>query len=140
MNELNQQLEVLINQFSDEDTNLCLENRFPYLYTKAYYFIKDGAKAYASSDAFKLPDSSFNSEDLELLKLGCNQILEGRGFSSKNPFKNLGIRGCHKLFELFHFKFVNQTVTKVDGGMLDKMTFKHVMDKKQVSYYNLVSN
>jgi hypothetical protein len=109
------------------------------LYTKAYYFIKDGAEAYASSDAFKLPDSSFNGEDLELLKLGCNQILEGRGFSSKNPFKNLGIRGCHKLFELFHFKFVNQTVTKVDGGMLDKMTFKHVMDKKHISYYNLVS-
>ena len=139
MNELNQHLEALIDQFSNEDTNLCLENRFPYLYTKAYYFIKDGAEAYASSDAFKLPDSSFNSEDLELLKLGCNQLLEGRGFSSKNPFKNLGIRGCHKLFELFHFEFVNQTVTKVDGGMLDKMTFKHVMDKKQISYYNLVS-
>ena len=139
MNELNQNLEALIDKFSNEDTNLCLENRFPYLYTKAYYFIKDGAEAYASSDAFKLPDSSFNSEDLELLKLGCNQLLEGRGFSSKNPFKNLGIRGCHKLFELFHFKFVNQTATKVDGGMLDKMTFKHVMDKKHISYYNLVS-
>ena len=139
MNELNQNLEILIDQFSKEDTNLCFENRFPYLYTKAYYFIKDGAEAYASSDAFKLPDSSFNGEDLELLKLGCNQLLEGRGFSSKNPFKNLGIRGCQKLFELFHFKFVNQTATKVDGGMLDKMTFKHVMDKKQISYYNLVS-
>ena len=139
MNELNQNLEALIDQFSNEDTNLCLENRFPYLYTKAYYFIKDGAEAYAITDAFKLPDSSFNVEDLELLKLGCNQILEGRGFSSKNPFKNLGIRGCHKLFELFHFKFVSQTVTKVDGGMLDKMTFKHVMDKEHISYYNLVS-
>ena len=138
MNELNQNLEALIDKFSNEDTNLCLENRFPYLYTKAYYFIKDGAEAYASSDAFKLPDSSFNGEDLELLKLGCNQLLEGRGFSSKNPFTNLGIRGCHKLFELFHFKFVNQTATKVDDGMLDKMTFKHVMDKKHISYYNLV--
>ena len=104
MTELNQNLEALIDKFSKEDTNLCLENRFPYLYTKAYYFIKDGAEAYAIADAFKLPDSSFNGEDLELLKLGCNQLLGGRGFSSKNPFKNLGIRGCHKLFELFHFK------------------------------------
>ena len=138
MSDYNEKLETLIDQFSDEDTKLCLENRFPYLYTKAYYFIKDGAAYYASSDAFNLPDSSFNSEDVELLKLGCNQILEGKGFSSKNPFKNLGIRGCHKLFELFHFKFVNQTVTIVDDGMLDKMTFKHVMDKKQISYYNLV--
>ena len=138
MNELNQHLEALIDQFSNEDTNLCLENRFPYLYTKAYYFIKDGAEAYASSDAFKLPDSSFNSEDLELLKLGCNQILEGKGFSSKNPFKNLGIRGCHKLFELLHFKFVNQTVTKVEGRMLDKMTFKHLIDKREIIFYNLV--
>lgn len=139
MNELSQHLDTLIDQFSEEDTNICIENSFPYLYTKAYYFIKDGAESYASSDAFNLPDSSCNSEDLELLKLGCNQILEGRGFSSQNPFKNLGIRGCHKLFKLFHFKFVNQTVTKVEGGMLDKMIFKHIMDKKNVSYYNLVS-
>lgn len=138
MNELNQHLEALIDQFSKEDTNLCLENRFPYLYTKAYYFIKDGAEAYASSDAFKLPDSSFSNEDIELLKSGCEQILKGKGFSSKIPFKNLGIRGCHKLFELFHFKFTNQQVTKVHDGMLDKMTFKHVMDNKEITYYNLV--
>ena len=138
MSDSNEKLETLIDQFSKEDINLCLENRFPYLYTKAYYFIKDGAESYASSDAFNLPDSSFNSEDVELLKLGCNQILEGKGFSSKNPFKNLGIRGCHKLFELLHFKFVSQTVTKVEGGMLDKMSFKHLMDKQEITYYNLV--
>ena len=33
MNELNQKLEALIDQFLDEDANLCFENRFPYLYT-----------------------------------------------------------------------------------------------------------
>lgn len=138
MENISEQLETLINQFSDEDTKLCLENRFPYLYTKAYYFNRDGPESYASSDAFNLPDSSFSSEDIELLKLGCNQILEGRGFSSKNPFRNLGIRGCHKLFELFHFKFTNQQVTKVSDGMLDNMTFKHVVDNKEITYYNLV--
>tara|TARA_B100001564_G_C20647777_1_gene675258 strand:+ start:928 stop:1344 length:417 start_codon:yes stop_codon:yes gene_type:complete len=135
---ISEQLETLINQFSDEDTKLCLENRFPYLYTKAYYFNRDGPESYASSDAFNLPDSSFSSEDIELLKLGCKQILEGKGFSSKNPFRNLGIRGCHKLFELFHFKFTNQQVTKVPDGMLDNMTFKHVVDNKGITYYNLV--
>ena len=57
---------------------------------------------------------------------------------SKNPFRNLGIRGCHKLFELFHFKFTNQQVTKVPDGMLDNMTFKHVVDNKGITYYNLV--
>ena len=138
MENISEQLETLINQFSDEDTKLCLENRFPYLYTKAYYFNRDGPESYASSDAFNLPDSSFSSEDIELLKLGCNQILEGRGFSSKNPFRNLGIRGCHKLFELFHFKFTHQQVTKVSDGMLDNMTFKHVVDNKEITYYNLV--
>ena len=138
MSELNQQLETLINQFSDEETKLCLENRFPYLYTKAYYFLRDGAETYANSDALNFPDSSFNSKDLELLKLGCQQILKGNGFTFKNPFKNLGIRGCHKLFELFHFEFLNQTVTKVPDGMLDKMIFKHVVDNKEVIYYNLV--
>jgi hypothetical protein len=135
---ISEQLETLINQFSDEDTKLCLENRFPYLYTKAYYFNRDGPESYASSDAFNLPDSSFSSEDIELLKLGCKQILKGKGFSSKNPFRNLGIRGCHKLFELFHFKFTNQQVTKVPDGMLDNMTFKHVVDNKEITYYNLI--
>lgn len=138
MENISEQLETLINQFSDEDTKLCLENRFPYLYTKAYYFNRDGPESYASSDAFNLPDISFSSEDIELLKLGCKQILEGKGFSSKNPFRNLGIRGCHKLFELFHFKFTNQQVTKVPDGMLDNMTFKHVVDNKGITYYNLV--
>lgn len=138
MESISEQLETLINQFSDEDTKLCLENRFPYLYTKAYYFNRDGPESYATSDAFNLPDSSFSIEDIELLKLGCKQILEGKGFSSKNPFRNLGIRGCHKLFELFHFKFTNQQVTKVSDGMLDNMTFKHVVDNKEITYYNLV--
>ena len=138
MESISEQLETLINQFSDEDTKLCLENRFPYLYTKAYYFNRDGPESYATSDAFNLPDSSFSIEDIELLKLGCKQILEGKGFSSKNPFRNLGIRGCHKLFELFHFKFTNQQVTKVPDGMLDNMTFKHVVDNKEITYYNLV--
>ena len=73
-NSISEQLETLINQFSDEDTKLCLENRFPYLYTKAYYFNRDGPESYASSDAFNLPDSSFSSEDIELLKLGCKQV------------------------------------------------------------------
>ncbi len=138
MESVAEQLETLINQFSDEDTKLCLENRFPYLYTKAYYFNREHPESYASSDAFNLPDSSFSNEDIELLKSGCEQILKGKGFSSKIPFKNLGIRGCHKLFELFHFKFTNQQVTKVHDGMLDKMTFKHVMDNKEITYYNLV--
>lgn len=138
MESVAEQLETLINQFSDEDTKLCLENRFPYLYTKAYYFNREHPESYASSDAFNLPDSSFSNEDIELLKSGCEQILKGKGFSSKIPFKNLGIRGCHKLFELFHFKFTNQQVTKVPDGMLDKMTFKHVMDNKEITYYNLV--
>lgn len=138
MKNVTEQLESLINQFSDEDTHLCLENRFPYLYTKAYYFLRDGAENYASSDAFNLPDSSFSSEDIELLKLGCMQILNGIGFSPKKPFKKLGIKGCHNLFKLFHFEFVNQTIEKVQEGVLDKMTFKHVMDKKQISYFNLV--
>jgi len=135
---ISEQLETLINQFSEKDTKLCLENRFPYLYTKAYYFNRDGPESYASSDAFNLPDSSFSSEDIELSKLGCKQILKGKGFSPKNPFRNLGIRGCYKLFELFHFNFTNQQVTEVLDGMLDKMTFKHFVDNKEIIYYNLI--
>tara|TARA_X000001036_G_C19938047_1_gene504590 strand:+ start:51 stop:467 length:417 start_codon:yes stop_codon:yes gene_type:complete len=138
METVTEKLETLINQFSVEDTNLCLENRFPYLYTKAYYFLRDGAKNYAVLDALNLPDDSYSSQDIELLKLGCQQILRGIGFNAKKPFENIGIKGCHKLFELFHFKFINQQVRKVKDGMLDKMTFEHLTDKKKIIYYNLV--
>lgn len=138
MKTVSEQLEILINQFSDEDTTLCLENRFPYLYTKAYYFLRDGAENYSLNDALSLPDDSFSAQDIKLLNLGCQQILKGIGFNAKKPFKNIGIRGCHKLFELFHFKLKNQQATKVKDGMLDKMKFEHLMDKKEIIYYNLV--
>ena len=50
-----------------------------------------------------------------------------------NPLEGLGM-GCHKLFALFHFEMVNQTVNKnKDGNFVDRMTFRHVVDEKSLT-------
>ena len=74
-----------------------------------------------------------------LLKIGCNQLINGIGLSMENPLKELGVRGCHKLFNLFHFEMVSQKAFKnKDGNFVDMMTFRHVADQKEITYYNLV--
>ena len=108
MNQLQEKLQELLNTMSEEDTAILTENRFPYIFTKAFYFIQDNPELYSQKDAFGLPDESYSSQDLKNITIGCKQILEGKGFRKEFPFENIGIRGCHKPFELFHFKLVNQ--------------------------------
>jgi hypothetical protein len=139
MNQLQEKLQELLNTMSEEDTAILTENRFPYIFTKAFYFLQNKPDFYSQNDAFGLPDETFSSQDLKNITIGCEQILEGKGFRTEFPFENIGIRGCHKLFELFHFKFVNQRAYSSDrGGFKDVMTFEHAVDKSVIKCYNLV--
>ena len=139
MNQLQEKLQELLNTMSEEDTAILTENRFPYIFTKAFYFIQDNPELYSQKDAFGLPDESYSSQDLKNITIGCKQILEGKGFRKEFPFENICIRVCHKLFELFHFKFVNQrTYSSNRDGFKDVMTFEHVVDKSEIKFYNLV--
>ena len=59
MKSVSDKLKLIINQLPDKEANLALENRFPYIFTKASYFLNDGPKLYTEKDSFKLPDDSF---------------------------------------------------------------------------------
>ena len=41
MNQLQENLQELLNSMSEEDTAILTENRFPYIFTKAFYFLQD---------------------------------------------------------------------------------------------------
>ena len=139
MKEHNKIINELMDELNEEDSNLCIKNRVPYILTKACYYLRLGSEKYREGDAFNLPSESWSKSDLEEIESGCKQILLGKGFRKDQPFENLSIRGCYLLFELFHFKSVNQKATKMDNGnMLDKIEFEHVMDGKKVTYYNVV--
>ena len=133
-------LEKIFGGFSEEEKQISLDNSFPYIFTKANFFILDGPKSYSKKDALGLPDDSFSKNDLMLINIGCKQIIKGVGLTMDKPLKNLGINGCHKLFQLFHYKFLDQKAYRNDdGSFLDEMTFEHIVNKKRVTYYNLVN-
>ena len=139
MKTVSELLDDLVSELPSEDSKLCIDNRFPYIFTKYFYFLEDGPELYKQKDAFSLPGNSFSNQDIEKIKSGCQQLLEGKGFRKEHPIIDLGIKPCHKLFELFHFEFVKQTAINMENGrFLDKMTFQHVIDKSIVIYYNLV--
>ena len=138
MSEANESLRKVVRKMSKKELELAFDSRFPYIFTKAFYFMLQGPKTYSEKDALNLPDDTFNDDDINLLKIGCNQLLEGIGFSTENPLKNIGVRGCHKLFKLFHFEMVDQMVFKNEGNAIDKMVFRHIVDKKEITIYNLV--
>ena len=83
MSDISKKLEKLFEKLSEEDKDLALQNRLPYIFNKASYFIKQGPKLYSENDALKMPDDSFSNEDLENLKIGCNQLIVVLGFHWK---------------------------------------------------------
>ena len=89
--------------------------------------------------AIKKMEDLIKSKEIEKIKNGCQQILEGKGFRKQYPISNLGIKSFYKLFELFHFELINQKAIKLKNGhFLDKITFEHIVDKSIINYYNLV--
>jgi len=139
MKSVSKDLDILMKKLSDDDLKLLSNNRFPYVFTKAHFFLRDGPEAYKKIDAFNLPDNSFSNIDIENIKTGCKQILIGKGFRKEFPLEGIGIRGFYKLFELFHFEMINQISYKIhDVKSLDKITFEHKVDKSKIECYNIV--
>ena len=139
MNDITRKLDELTAGFTDEQNNLFIENRFPYILTKADSYIKSGPEVYRNEDAFAMPREEWSEEDLSLIMDGCLQIMEGLGYTAEQPFKNLGIRGFNLLFTMMHFKSVGRKSRSLgQGRMQDEITFEHAMDKSRVTYYNLV--
>jgi hypothetical protein len=68
-------------------------------------------------------------------------VLEGKGFKQENPFAGLGVGGFYALMRMFHFEPCGRKTLhlhKHDGkkGMLDCITFRHMVDENEVLYFN----
>jgi hypothetical protein len=138
---LDEALDKVINQFSEEEEELMFSNRFVYIFTKAWLYVKKGPEKYRKGDAFNEPPVDYNAEELEILLKACKQVLDGVGMSSEKPFTGIDVFGFNALFRLFHFENVKRTTKHQfmlgdKKGILDCITFEHAMDGEQVVYYN----
>ncbi|RAR73722.1 hypothetical protein [Flavobacterium aciduliphilum] len=141
---MKKQLELLdevIDNFTEEEKQIMEDNRFPYIFSKAWMYLKKGPEIYRKHDAFQQPPSDFDDEELQILTDGCNQILRGVGMTENNPFTNLDVFGFYNLFRLFHFDYIDRKTNHyftLNGkqGILDCITFQHYVDDSQVVYYN----
>ena len=141
--EINQKeaLKKAMNQFSEAEKSIAEANRYGYVFSKAWLYLKLGPEKYRKNDAFKQPPLDFDDQDLEILSNGCRQVLEGIGLTKEKPFTELDVMGFSALFELFHFQQIKrqcQHACILNGkkGALDSITFQHVIDGTKVVYYN----
>lgn len=139
MNSLMEIMDRVSESFTDEENDLFIDCRFPYIMTKAHNYLNGGPEVYRSTDALGFPSADWTDKDLELIKSGCEQMMEGIGFTADRPFRGLGVRGFYILFNMFHFDSVERKTKRLGiGKMLDQITFEHVIDGGRVTYYNLV--
>lgn len=139
MSDVTKRIDEITKDFSEEENELFLNSNFPYIISKADNLLSKGAEKYRSSDAFKLPAVEWTSQDLELIRNGCEQIMQGVGFMKDRPFTKLGVRGFNLLFTTFHFKSLKRKTNRLSQGkILDEITFEHAIDRSKVTYFNLV--
>ena len=139
MTELSKKIDLLTQFFSDEENELFIKNRFPYIMTKADSYLTKGPAAFRKDDGFNMPLKEWSKADLELIRDGCSQIMAGVGFMAKKPFKKLGVRGFYLLFETFHFKNNGRKSKYLRPEIiLDEIVLRHIVDNSVVKYYNLV--
>lgn len=125
-----------------EKENFISENFYGYIQTKAARFIKVGAEIYRSSDAFKMPRLEWELGEpdiLELLKSGCEQLLENKGLSIDDPIDGLTVSAFYKLLAMFHFKPKARNSKRIGQGVfVDEITFEHEVTGDKTTIFNLV--
>ncbi|MFM7683377.1 MAG: hypothetical protein ACKO7P_11630 [Bacteroidota bacterium] len=134
-----------IYQTFDKDTlESANKNRFSYIHAKAEIYLKLGPDLYRKKDFFQMPDKSWDKNEILLIETGCQQILQGKGLTAKNPLSGLGVGGFYNLLSTFHFKPKNRITKRLkkDGEIqfLDIIEFEHFVDQTIVTYCNLVAH
>lgn len=104
---------------------------------------KPEALLYRRDDFFHELPVDFTEEDIEILKNGCRQVLEGRGLTADFPFINLEVGGFYALFRMFHYESESRKTKysfhyEGEKGILDHITFAHIVDGNIISYSNFV--
>jgi hypothetical protein len=141
MENLDEQLNAIMDEKSDAENEILLDNQFPYLFYKAFLYLKIGPEKYRKDDFFKQPLEGSTQEELDFLTTGCNQIIQGFGFFKNEPFTGLSVSAFYSLMRLFHFQYLNKT-TKYNfnlndqKGILDCIMFKHAIDGRTCTLYN----
>lgn len=137
---MNDSYSKLTANWSDELKEAAAKNRYSYIHEKASLFILLGKEKYRELDFFNEPDESLTSEEIEVIRQGCQQILQGKGLTAEQPFENLDVWGFHALMQLFHYRPVsrNSQYSKVNEtyGVLDQIVFQHLVEDSQVEYFN----
>lgn len=136
-----EKLDQLFSEMSEAEQAYCTQNQLPYIFTKAELFLKIGADKYRKEDFFHEPSERADADDLEAIRLGCEQIMQGRGFAAEKPLQNIGVSGFYRLMELFHFDYESRETKYAfhvgeQRGALDIITFTHRMDDRKATLFN----
>jgi hypothetical protein len=120
----------------------CEESRFSYIYFKALNYNEIGPLKYRSEDFFNQPSTNIRSE-LALIQNGVEQLLLGKGLCKGNPLTELNVSGFTLLMTLFHFESIKRSTTyrfflNEQKGILDEITFQHVVDGTTITLYNFI--
>lgn len=139
---IEKKLDLILDKLNKEEQLQLIENQFAYLFTKAELFLRLGPEKYRKTDFFKLPPLDSTSEELEILKLGCLQIIDGKGFSESSPLTDIDVSGLNQLMRLFHFESESRSTNYQYSfneleGILDCITFRHIVDGRKAIIFNL---
>jgi hypothetical protein len=136
-----EKIEKVLSLMNSDEQEYCILNQFPYIFTKAELYLKIGPDKYRKEDFFQQPPLNLDTVDMESIRYGCEQIIEGRGFDHKTPLQGLGVSGFYRLMELFHFQFESRKTKysfkyEEEKGALDIMTFTHQMDDRKATLFH----
>jgi hypothetical protein len=136
-----EKIETVLSLMNSDDQEYCILNQFPYIFTKAELYLKIGPDKYRKEDFFQQPPLNLDTVDMESIRYGCEQIIEGRGFNYTTPLQGLGVSGFYRLMELFHFQFESRKTKysfkyEEEKGALDIMTFAHQVDDGKVTLFH----
>lgn len=137
---MNDKLDKLLDSWTEEKQLLAINNRFAYIFAKAELFLELGPEEYFAKDALP-PKREYPNTTLEALKRGCEQIMQGRGLTSETAFINISVNEFNVFMNMFHFTKIDRKtnhkyVLDKDEGILDKITWQHVVDKTQMENFN----
>ena len=112
---------------------------FPYIHFKAYLYLSLGPVRHRNINFYQLPPKDLTQDRLDIIKNGCEQILNWRGISPDFPLEDIGIECFYDIFQMFRFKIVKQSAFNVeDDFFLDEMHLEHVLNSRSVTIYNKV--
>jgi hypothetical protein len=115
-----------------------------YVVAKAFLYLIQGDKYYNMHDFFSYTSDTKDETELETIKFGCEQIIQGLGFHHENPITGIGVARFYKLMKFFQFvPILRKTQYRFNNinkkGALDCITLEHKIDRRQITMYNFCS-